>query len=171
MPGGIFLITIAFSSEKQAVKELITTLFLRENIFFSSKNDPERNGFALLTTEKGKFDIALNDNSSKNIIADFVTIIDSDNTSLSFTQNKSIIISYGLNSLATVVASSINTSRDFLSFQFCLQRSIATLKGALLEPQEFPVTIKLPSISISDALAYCVLALICGISKEKISLA
>lgn len=165
------MVTVAFANSKLLVKNLISELFTRENISFGYKDDLEQSGFALLDLKSGcRYDVILTDSSQNSTSADYVTVIDTDICDFVLAKNKSMLVSYGLNSLATAIASSINKSEGFFSFQFCLQRSTADLKGHILEPQEFPVIIKNIKISISDALAYCTLALILGIPKEKISL-
>ena len=53
------------------------------------------------------------------------------------------LITYGFNSKACVTASSV-IDKPYECIQFCIQRSLPTLSGGVLEPQEFPVTFKSP---------------------------
>lgn len=48
------------------------------------------------------------------------------------------VITYGLNNKACVTASSI-LDEELLSVQFCIQRSLPTLSGKVIEEQEFPL--------------------------------
>lgn len=70
-----------------------------------------------------------------------------------------LIISYGLNSIATVTASSIDSGENFLCFQYCLQRSILGFSGKKIEPMEFPVKLINTEIDIHSALAVVTFAL------------
>lgn len=76
------------------------------------------------------------------------------------------IISCGLNSLATVTASSICDDFEGTCFQYCLQRNILNLEGKIIEPQEFPVKVDSDFLEIHSALFAVTLGLLCD---EKIT--
>lgn len=79
-----------------------------------------------------------------------------------------IVISYGLNKKAAVTATSIDVNQQ-TTFNYCLQRSIKTNSGKLLEPFEMPITMNmLGSRSIHNALAVITCALYYDIEIEHI---
>ncbi len=68
--------------------------------------------------------------------------------------SKMCVITYGLSSKATITASSIEADSDCSTFIYCLQRTLCTVEGRDIEPQEFPVRI----ISSKDKNTYNTLA-------------
>ena len=56
-------------------------------------------------------------------------------------KNENIIITYGLSKKAAVTATSIDYG-EYTCFNYCLQRTLYTRKGAALEPFETPLSIK-----------------------------
>lgn len=163
------MITIGFGKKSTKVFELTKELFIKEKISFSLKNDPEKAGYALLFSEpEKKYDILLNHDSTAKTCGNFITLFNSDTKVPHIFKNSGMIVSYGINSLATIAASSISAYENCTAFQLCIQRSIASIKGKLTVPQEFPVCIEKSGINLSDALAFCSLALVLGISKEKL---
>lgn len=70
--------------------------------------------------------------------ADYVTVLNADKKT-PFTDAHSLIVTYGLNPLATVTASSICSEPEHGKLFCCVQRSLITLKGRVIEPQEFSV--------------------------------
>lgn len=80
-------------------------------------------------------------------------MFNSDEKNTARLSKNALIISYGLNSIATVTASSIDSGDDFLCFQYCLQRGILSFSGKKIEPMEFPVKLSNTEIDIHSALA------------------
>lgn len=69
------------------------------------------------------------------------------------------IITYGFNSKACITISSvINGSYD--TIQLCIQRSISTLNGQLLEPQEFPINTQ--NKNVINVLSVVAVAILSG---------
>lgn len=58
------------------------------------------------------------------------------------------VVSYGFSPRDTLTLSSVTGTDRFL----CLQRSLLTLDGALLEPQELPLSPALSALDAEDAL-------------------
>ena len=65
----------------------------------------------------------------------------------------STLITCGLNGKANVTVSSVSNCMEFDRIQCCVQRTIKTLSGASLEPQEFAVNIGGKGKSVSGVLA------------------
>ncbi len=65
----------------------------------------------------------------------------------------STLITCGLNGKANVTVSSVSNCMEFDRIQCCVQRTIRTLSGACLEPQEFAVNIGGKEKSVSGVLA------------------
>ena len=99
-------------------------------------------------------------------MADYVTILNADEPTMAPVYSKSLVITYGLNSLATATASSLKNEPGKTCFQYCLQRSIVTLKGKILEPQEFPVMLPDVFPEISAAMGFVTLGLVLSFSPE-----
>ena len=81
----------------------------------------------------------------------------------------SVVITYGLNPLSTVTASSISTEEGLTCFSCCLQRSIVTLRGEILEPQEFPVAVTPPLTDVGAAIGLVTAGLIFSVPPEAFS--
>lgn len=76
------------------------------------------------------------------------------------------LVAYGLGSKATVTASSIEYGRE-VKFCYCLQRSLTDLKGRVIEPMEFPVTIgAIGQYNVYNCLAAITAALVCGVDAD-----
>lgn len=65
----------------------------------------------------------------------------------------STLITCGLNIKASVTASSVSEDYDLERIQCCIQRTIKTVSGARLEPQEFAVSVSGEVKSVSGVLA------------------
>ncbi|WP_034602570.1 Mur ligase family protein [Clostridiisalibacter paucivorans] len=78
------------------------------------------------------------------------------------------IFTYGLNKKATVTASSLVIDGG-IEYNICIQRGINTVNGLELEPQEYPIKMKLlGKHNVYNSLAAISTALYLGISIEKI---
>ena len=97
-----------------------------------------------------------------------IILLNSDNReNFRILKNNSIrIITYGLNKKACVTASSI-CEEDYKTIQFCIQRSLPTFSGKILEEQEFPVTVDSQN-DVSSILAAITVALINDFSISSI---
>lgn len=80
----------------------------------------------------------------------------------SINTTKYVIITCGLKLNSTITASSINDD----GFTFCLQRTIFTISGKTLSPQEFNVKWFKKPDDIFESLAYVTTMLLCDISPE-----
>lgn len=79
-----------------------------------------------------------------------------------------IVISYGLNKKAAVIATSIDISQS-VTFNYCLQRNFITNSGNVLEPFEIPITMNMMgSRCVYNALAVITCALYYDIDIEQI---
>ncbi|WHH59017.1 Mur ligase family protein [Petroclostridium sp. X23] len=93
-----------------------------------------------------------------------------DNTVLELLKGtRMCVITYGLNSKATITASSIEQDVQDISLNYCIQRIITTLNKFAIEPQEFPIRI-FSSVDkdIYALLAAVTTAIICGVSIKSI---
>ena len=90
---------------------------------------------------------------------DIVLLNSDDKENFDILKNNSIrVITYGLNAKACVTASSI-CEEDNKTIQFCIQRSLPTFSGKILEEQEFPITVKAQN-DVNTILAAITVALI-----------
>lgn len=78
----------------------------------------------------------------------------------------SLIITYGLNSLATITASSMNNDLEKTHFFCCLQRSIVSLSGNVIDPQEMSVILPEVIRDDSSAIAFVALLLLLSFTTE-----
>lgn len=74
------------------------------------------------------------------------------------------VVTCGLSRKATVTASSVGEG----GFTLCLQRSIFTLTGQELAPQEFGIHSSFPSQYLTSQLLGAAALLLCGINGKKI---
>lgn len=74
---------------------------------------------------------------------------------------KSIIITYGFNSKATITPSSFN-SQDLLEMNICFQREIKTIEEEVIEPFELTIKMDMVKIDIYSAIAVITCCLILG---------
>ncbi len=82
---------------------------------------------------------------------------------------KAKLITFGLNSKSCVTVSSIQNDYGLQEIEFCIQRTIPTLIGTKIEPQEFKLTLnKYKEYEIYISLAAVSLAIICGIEVDNI---
>lgn len=71
------------------------------------------------------------------------------------------IITYGLNPKASVTLSSIETIELSPTVQCCIQRSLITLAGIEIEPQEFPIMLPVRGMkNVQNALSAVIAAMI-----------
>ena len=101
--------------------------------------------------------------------ADYITLMNADKKLSLPIDKKSLIITYGLNPLATITASSVDTDGERTTFLCCLQRSIVTLKGKILEPQEFSVTLPEDITDLGTFMGFVCLGLVLSFRPEDFS--
>lgn len=63
------------------------------------------------------------------------------------------LITCGINSKASVTASSVICDGDYETVQCCIQRAIRTISGERLEPQEFSVSVRDDKQNVAGVLA------------------
>lgn len=102
------------------------------------------------------------------LTADDIVIINTDNKTLYNYLNGSRgrLITYGFSSKACVTASSV-VDEAYECIQLCIQRSIPTLTGSILEPQEFSLSFDDTSKNIYCVLGAVTAALIAGMEVER----
>ncbi|TYQ15635.1 UNVERIFIED_CONTAM: UDP-N-acetylmuramyl tripeptide synthase [Acetivibrio alkalicellulosi] len=94
-----------------------------------------------------------------------VAIVNSDDNDLSSFLNgiKNYIVTYGFNLKASITTSSIGDLMSKDNIMCCLQRTIYTKNGKIIEPQEFKVKADLDGVDPYNVLAAATFALINGI--------
>lgn len=80
---------------------------------------------------------------------------------ISFRCNNLYPITYGLNGKSSVTASSVN-DLETLEFSLCLQRSILTIEGNVIEPFEKPTMVNGKSTELNDYLAALTCMIVLG---------
>lgn len=148
--------------KKSEVEGLVTVGIIEENNEIKNTLSKLYNNYNFIAdTFSTTCDIIINNNtSSSKEVNCSLCLFNSDEKAELNIKKETIIISYGLNPLSTVTASSISDSGEELQFQFCLQRTITSLSGKKIEPQEFPVRLKRKGLKIHSALAIVTFALL-----------
>ncbi len=153
------MVTVAIAERENVIATMLKQAFHNKNIRFCQNTLQNDRTYCLLDPKANKnCDIALLHNSAAcSCSADYMTLLNANEHDF-FYNKKSVIITYGLHSLATVTASSIHTEAEETHFLCCIQRSFVSLKGNLIEPQEFPVRVPFSS-DIDALLGYVTLGL------------
>lgn len=79
------------------------------------------------------------------------------------------IVTYGFNSKASITASSTGDSVSKDNFMCCLQRTISTKDGHLVEPQEYMIRVELENSDSYNVLAAAAFAIVNGIDLNILS--
>jgi len=114
----------------------------------------------VVLSEKGKNQIC------STVSPDTFLIIDSDSISpLDIVcQQKVYLITYGLNSKATLTASSLGDNQIFL----CLQRTVIDINKNEIEPQEFSI-FKNDNYDVTELMSIVATSIVCGVPIKKLS--
>jgi len=100
-----------------------------------------------------------------------VAIVNSDDNDLSsfLSGIKHYIVTYGFNLKASITTSSVGDFMDKNDIMCCLQRTIHTKNGKILEPQEFKIKADLNGMDLYNVLAAATFALINGVDVNLIN--
>lgn len=79
------------------------------------------------------------------------------------------IVTYGFNTKASITTSSIGDSVFEDAFICCLQRTISTNSGAVIEPQEYKLNINSSRFSTHNVLAAASFALVNGVDLNNVN--
>ncbi len=162
------MVTISIVEQEGIITSLFKQSLAQKGLCFCRSTDSGRGDYLFLPSHKpGSRDVVLLNHFAQDAVqGDYITILNADDKIPDYNR-KSLVITYGLNSLATLTASSIKTEENKTTFFCCIQRSIATLKGKILEPQEFPVCLPMVFADIGPALGFVALGLV--LSFEPVS--
>ena len=162
------LITVSIVEKGRRIDNLMKRMLSDKKISFSDDLEKGDCEYLFLPVDKrGQRDVVLLDEPVfPKCAGEYVTILNADER-FSVWPEHSLLITYGLNPLSTVTASSIRMGEEETAFFCCLQRSIATLKGNILEPQEFSVTIPTGELDICEALGFVTLALVFSVFPKE----
>jgi len=163
MIGSAVMVTLSIAEQDGRINRLLKTALKKKGYRVSTKENTDAD-YLLLSGAVKNCDLLLLHHACPSPQPDYMTIINTDEENLTLNSLHTLTISYGLNPLATVTASSIKHENNRISFSCCLQRAIVTLKGSILEPQEFPV--KLQDADIGTGLAFAALGLVLSFSQE-----
>lgn len=86
-----------------------------------------------------------------------------------FDDMNSCIITYGFNSRASITASSIGDMFCKNNIMCCLQRTIATRTGVLIEPQEYKVRVEVNEPDAYNILAAASFAIVSGVDLSTLN--
>ncbi len=78
-------------------------------------------------------------------------------------------ITYGFNSKASITTSSVGDTDFDDNFMCCLQRTISTRTGSLVEPQEYRLKIEANSLNANNVLAAATFAIVNGVDLNMIN--
>lgn len=129
-------------------------------VTYLAKNKDISNFNIVVLSEKNKNQIC------NTVSPDTFLIIDSDIISpLDIVcQQKVYLITYGLNSKATLTASSLDGNQMFL----CLQRTVIDINNNEIEPQEFSI-LKNDKYDVAGLMSIVATCIVCGIPIKKLS--
>ncbi|MBR7163804.1 MAG: hypothetical protein IKD21_02400 [Clostridia bacterium] len=160
------MVTITIAEEEHMISELFQlALKAKGQKAYRKETSPDCNYLLLEPSAQKSCDVLLLHQQISTKGADYITLLNSDKK-ITPPGKKSLVITYGLNPLATVTASSFSTDEEKTSFLCCLQRSIVTLKGKVIEPQEFPVILPKPIQDLSAAMGFVCLCLILSFAPK-----
>lgn len=162
------MVTISISEQENEIVSLIKQSMQKKGLRIGSSKSRSQADYLFLppSSQKSCDVLLLHDQIDFPCQADYMTILNADKTWPDVPVGSSLLVTYGLNPLSTLTASSFHTEPDNPRFLCCLQRSIVTLKGKVIEPQEFPVVLPEPLPEITSAMAFVTLALILSFPPE-----
>lgn len=165
------LITVGISESDAKIKQLAGHFFHQHGYRCSSSVKQTDKDFIFCTPKSNALYDVFIENTTPQVRAraDYIHLFNSDEVFSVPASGHSLFITYGLNRFATVTSSSMHEEEGSLQFQYCLQRSIVSLKGKIIECQEFPVDIYGDTVDIHSALAFATLSLIAGINPTALA--
>lgn len=155
------MVTISIAERSGALMGFLQKLLGKKGVRFCIGAEEQDGEYIFLPPKgRGRRDVVLLHQAAQFVPpADYITILNADEKQILYNK-KSMLITYGFNPLATMTASSIRSEEGRTVFSCCLQRSIATLKGRVLEPQEFPVSLPEREENLSCAMGAVALGLV-----------
>ncbi len=159
------MVTVSVAEEEGLMEELLQKMLkIRGRRVAGCMEESDAAYVFLPYLEEEKRDVVLMHKSIKSICrGEYVTILNADECIADYNK-KSLIVTYGFNPLSTITASSIGAEGENVSFICCLQRSLPTLKGKILEPQEFLVN--MPFCDVSKALGVVAAGLVLSLPPK-----
>jgi len=158
------MVTLFIAERGDSIVSLLKTAFATKKIICSHNPVNTHCDYMLTTPDFKHCDMVLLHHQTPCPVGDYMTIMNTDERHNGPINKQAPVLAYGLNPLATVTASSICIEENHTAFSCCLQRSIVTLKGKMIEPQEIPM--RLPTEDISSALAFAALGLVLSFAPE-----
>ena len=164
------MVTICVCENGESITSLVQNRLLSKGYSVHTEGINSESDYVFLTGfgHKTCDILLLHDPKNTPIRADYITLVNADRCRGALDTGNSLLISYGVNPLATVTASSFPREPDKSRFICCIQRSIVTLKGKIIEPREFPVVLPDTISDLSVAMAYTCLALLLSVSPEEL---
>ncbi|MBE7048135.1 MAG: hypothetical protein E7393_01990 [Ruminococcaceae bacterium] len=164
------MVTLSIAEKDNTIATQLQHFLHNQGKSFCNDTLSNNHDYILITpAPHKKCDVVLVHNSSiAPCYADYMTILNADDTSALY-NNKSLVVTYGFNSLATVTASSVILGPEQCNFLCCVQRAFVSLKGTFIEPQEIPITLSTQNIDIGTAMACVVLGLVLSIPTTKLN--
>ncbi len=164
------MVTICICENGSSITSLIQKCLLPKGYSVNTENTNSESDYVFLTDSSHKTcDILLlHDPKDLALRADYITLVNADKCWEKLDAGNSLLISYGMNPLATITASSFPQEIEKNRFFCCIQRSIVTLKGKIIEAQEFPVLLPATVSDPSTAMAYASLSLLLSVSPEEL---
>lgn len=154
------MVTLGIVEENNEIKNFLYDFFSDKKADYTIYSEKYFFKPSISSCSEPIFDLIINNTSkSLNNPSCHLYMFNSDEKNNTTFLKETLVISYGLNSIATVTASSIDLNDDLFCFQYCLQRSILGFSGKKIEPMEFPVKLKNTEINIHSALAIVTVAM------------
>ncbi len=163
------MITVSIAEYGSLISSQMKKVLTSRGFFIDSKKISDKGDYRFFPPGNRKnCDILVlhEPDCASGCLGDYFTLLNADRKHHTTINRNALVITYGLNPLATLTASSLSETPYGIDFHCCLQRSIVTLRGKVLEPQEFPVHLFPTSGDISAAMAFVCLGLILSIPPE-----
>lgn len=160
------MVTLSIAEKNGAIRMLTETAMQKKGIrFCGSRHRSDCDYIFLPPNSDASRDVLLLHDADvlPHGNADYVTLLNTDRK-LSPAKQHALLVTYGLNPRATVTASSLRADSTQTEIFCCIQRSLISLKGRLIEPQEFSLLLPLPNADTQVALAFAALGLILSIT-------
>jgi len=165
------MVTVSIAETDGMITQLVQQILKQNRLSFSQNTVRyDRDYLFLPPDSRHPCDVSLiHEPKGSCFPGDYMTIVNIDST-ITLPPTQSLLITYGCNPKATVTASSIMEKDGILTCSLCIQRSLVSLKGKIIEPQEIPVSFPDLGAEIGSLLGFSCLSLVLSLAPDAVSL-
>lgn len=160
------MVTLSIAEQNDTITTLIQTALQKKGICFGHNRLSGSHDYTFLSPETtDSCDILLmhDPKIAPHAHADYITLLNTDQTT-HLLNKQALLVTYGFNPRASVTVSSLRSEASQTEMFCCIQRTLITLKGRLIEPQEFSLMLPTSSVDPLAALAFTALGLILSLT-------